>query len=405
MEYDGILVHYAELATKGRNRGGFVRGLADNIRRAMSDGPTAGVDRLPGRLWVRPLPGRHFTALDALPLARVAGVANFAPARRVPVELEAMKAVALELVKDRTYDSFRVRSHRVFKQLPYGSIETDHEVGGFLVDQKPAKVRMKGAELEVYIEMLPEGAFVYVDRKRGLGGLPVGSSGLVACLLSGGIDSPVAAWRMQRRGCRVAFVHFHSQPFLNRTSVEKATELAQLLARPQGKATLFLVPLGELQREIVVSSPLALRVVLYRRFMVRIAAALAAKIGAKALVTGESLGQVASQTLTNLTVIDDASPMAILRPLVAFDKQEIIDEAKRLGTFEISIQPDQDCCQLFTPRDPETHAKLALVQAAEATLDVEALCADAVARTEQIEIGGATVVAAKPAEAALVPGA
>jgi thiamine biosynthesis protein ThiI len=404
MEYDGILVHYAELATKGRNRGGFVRGLADNIRRALSAAPVAGVDRVPGRLWVRPLPGRRFTLDDAAPLARVAGVANFAPARKVPVTLEAIKAVALELVKDRTYESFRVRSHRVFKELPLGSLETDHEVGGFLVDNKPAKVRMKGAELEVYIEMLPDGAFVYVDRQRGLGGLPIGSSGLVACLLSGGIDSPVAAWRMQRRGCRVAFVHFHSQPFLNRTSVEKATELAQLLARPQGKATLFLVPLGELQREIVTSAPMALRVVLYRRFMVRIAAALAAKVGAKALVTGESLGQVASQTLTNLTVIDDASPMAVLRPLVAFDKQEIIDEARRLGTFEISIQPDQDCCQLFTPRDPETHAKLAEVQAAEAALDVEALCADALARTEQLVLG-LQRPAAPPVEVAEVPGA
>ena len=403
MEYDGILVHYAELATKGRNRGGFVRGLADNVKRALSAAPVAAVDRLPGRLWVRPLPGRRFTRDDAAPLTRVAGVANFAPTRRVPVDLDAIKAVALDLVKDRAYESFRVRSHRVFKELPYGSLETDHEVGGFLLDHKPAKVRMKGAELEVYIEMLPDGAFVYVDRQRGPGGLPIGSSGLVACLLSGGIDSPVAAWRMQRRGCRLVFVHFHSQPFLNRTSVEKATELAHLLARPQVKSTLFLVPLGELQREIVVSAPMALRVVLYRRFMVRIAGALAARVGARALVTGESLGQVASQTLTNLTVIDDAAPMTVLRPLVAFDKQEIIDEAKRLGTFEISIQPDQDCCQLFTPRDPETHARLADVQAAEAQLDVEALCADAIARTEQVELGAAR---AEPAKVGVeVPGA
>jgi tRNA uracil 4-sulfurtransferase len=386
MGYDGLLVHYAELATKGRNRSGFVRGLASNIRRALADGPIGGIDILSGRLWVYPRRGAELPPELVSRLSTIIGVANYAPAKCVPVDMEAIKACALELVRDRVYESFRVRARRVFKQLPLGSFEVDREVGAYLVEHKPAKVQMKEAALEVHVEMLPQGAFVYVDRRQGPGGLPVGMSGLVACLLSGGIDSPVAAYRMQRRGCKVVFIHFHSQPYLNRASVEKATELAKILSLQQGGATLHLVPLGELQREIVIGAPQALRVVLYRRFMVRIAAAIARRAGAKALVTGEALGQVASQTLTNLVVIDDAAPMTVLRPLIGFDKQEIIDAATRLGTFEISITPDQDCCQLFTPRAPETHAKVEEIQTAEAKLDIARLCDDALARTQQVVI-------------------
>lgn len=394
MRTDGILVHYAELSTKGRNRGDFVRGLADNIRRSLAGAPVAKVERLPGRIWIQPERGAELAPWIYDRLAETVGVANFAAAKRCSLTLEDIKRTALALVHDRTYESFRVRAHRVFKELPFGSLEVDREVGGFLREHRPAKVQMKGAELEIYVEMLPQGAFVYVDRRRGPGGLPLGMSGLVVCLLSGGIDSPVAAWRMQRRGCRTMFVHFHSQPYLNRASVEKATELAEVLTRHQGRSTLYLVPLGELQRDIVTSAPTALRVVLYRRFMLRIAGVLAERAGAKALVTGEALGQVASQTLTNLAVIDDAAPMIVLRPLIGCDKQEIVDEAKRLGTYEISIQPDQDCCQLFIPREPETHAKRKDVLAAEAALDIEGLCADTVSRTEEVAIAAAVPTAA-----------
>jgi thiamine biosynthesis protein ThiI len=396
MHYDGILIHYAELAIKGRNRSGFVRGLADNVGRALADAPAARVERLTGRLWVRARRGASFSAADLDRLAMVSGIANFALARQVPLELEVLKRTALELAQSRPHQSFRVRSHRVFKELPLASLEVDREVGRFLKERTQAQVKLKGAELEVYIEMLPQSAFVYIDKRRGPGGLPLGASGLVLCLLSGGIDSPVAAYRMQRRGCRLAFLHFHSQPFLDGRSTEKATELAEKLVSQQGRATLFLVPFGELQREVVVSAPPRLRVVLYRRLMLRIAGTLARRIGAKALVTGESLGQVASQTLTNLAVIDEAAPVLVLRPLVSFDKQEIIDEARRLGTYEISIAPDQDCCQLFIPREPETHAKLEDVRAAEKVLDIDALCTDAVARTQEVTIGAPLVTQLAP---------
>lgn len=183
------------------------------------------------------------------------------------------------------------------------------------------------------------------------------------------------------------FIHFHSQPFQSRASEEKALELARILTQSQGRSTLFLVPFGEVQREVVTSTPIDLRVVLYRRFMLRLASAIAQRMRAKALVTGESLGQVASQTLTNVATIDDAALMTVLRPLIAFDKQEIIDEALRIGTYEVSVQADEDCCQLFVPRHPETHAKLEQVRAAEAALDIEPMVNDTLERTQVVQLG------------------
>jgi thiamine biosynthesis protein ThiI len=201
-------------------------------------------------------------------------------------------------------------------------------------------------------------------------------------LLSGGIDSPVAAYRMMRRGLRLDFVHFHSHPLVSAASREKAAELAEHLTRYQTRSTLVLVAFADIQREVVARGPRALRVVLYRRFMVRIAVALARRAGARALVTGESLGQVASQTLENMTVIEEAAALPMVRPLVGMDKNEIVDHARALGTFETSIQPDQDCCSLFVPPHPETHAHLDEVRAAESLFEVETMVADAVRKAE-----------------------
>jgi thiamine biosynthesis protein ThiI len=207
-------------------------------------------------------------------------------------------------------------------------------------------------------------------------------SGRALVLLSGGIDSPVAAYRMMKRGLKLDFVHFHSHPLVSTASRDKAQELVAHLTRYQAYSTLMLVPFGTIQREIVAKSTRPLRVVLYRRFMMRIAAALAKKSGATALVTGESLGQVASQTLTNMIVIERAAAMPVIRPLVAMDKNEIIAEARRLGTFETSILPDEDCCTLFVPAHPETNADLGEVEAAESCFDIARMVEDAVRATE-----------------------
>lgn len=386
MSVDAILVHYGEIALKGRNRPVFIQHLARNIRAALSGLPVAHVEILTGRLLVIARPGEDLGDESLKRLSHVYGITSFAPTLRCPLDLDAIKQTALSLVEGRTYASFRVSARRAFKDLPFHSMELNRDVGAFLWLHRPAQVKMEGADLDVRIEVLPKAAYLYVDRTPGLGGLPVGVTGKVCVLLSGGIDSPVAAWRMQRRGCEAMFVHFHGHPYVTKASLEKAQDLVERLARFQQRATLYAVAFGGLQSRIVETAPPPLRVVLYRRFMVRIAGALAQRERAKVLVTGESLAQVASQTLTNMIVIDKAAPLPVLRPLVAFDKYEIINEAMRVGTYEISIQPDQDCCTLFTPRNPETHAKLERVEAAEAEFDVDAMVAEAVTQAERTRI-------------------
>ena len=232
---------------------------------------------------------------------------------------------------------------------------------------------------------MPGTAYLHSERVQGPGGLPVGVSGHVVALLSGGIDSPVAAWRVMGRGCRVTFVHFQSFPYLDASSRDKAIALVRLLTSWQYKSRLHVVSFGDVQHQIVASCPPKLRVVLYRRFMVRIAQSIAERERAEALVTGESLGQVSSQTLSNIATIDQAATLPVLRPLIGRDKEEIIEEARRLGTYETSIEPDQDCCTLFVPPHPATHSTIAEAEAAERALDVPALVAQALASVEMLE--------------------
>jgi thiamine biosynthesis protein ThiI len=369
-----LLVHYHELGLKRGNRPLFLRHLARNLRRAVSDlGPVS----------LRQVSGRLLVELDEHPdpeavrgrVRRVCGVASAALAYRVASTVEAMKAAVAELVDGRRFGSFRISARRAFKTYPLTSVELNRELGAFVLGRVATRVDLRQPELEIHVEVMPAETFVYVDPEPGPGGLPVGASGTVAALLSGGIDSPVAAWRMMKRGCRVVFVHFHSVPYLPPTSQEKARALVGRLTQWQYDSTLVLVPFGEIQREVVLTVPPPARVVIYRRLMVRIAEAVARKHGALALTTGESLGQVASQTLSNIARIDEAATMPILRPLIGMDKLEITEEARRLGTFEISIEPDADCCSLFVPRHPATRMSEHEVGVIEARLEIPRLVA------------------------------
>jgi len=306
---------------------------------------------------------------------RVCGVSSFALAYRVASTVEAMKSIIAWLVEGRTFTSFRITARRAFKTYPMTSVELNRELGAFVLERVASRVDLRHPEVEIHVEVMPAETFIYVDPVPGPGGLPVGASGTVAALLSGGIDSPVAAWRMMKRGCRVLFVHFHSVPYLPPTSQAKAKALVGLLTQWQYDSTLILVPFAEIQREVVLTVPPPARVVVYRRLMVRIAEALARKHGAAALTTGESLGQVASQTLSNIARIDEAAGMPILRPLIGMDKLEITDEARRLGTFEISIEPDADCCTLFVPKHPATRMSEHEVSAVESRLEIPRLVA------------------------------
>jgi thiamine biosynthesis protein ThiI len=321
----------------------------------------------------------------------VFGVANFSRAARAPLDLEAMASAINEDLGDIDTSSFRVTVRRADKRFPMKSPDIEREVGGRIKLARGWKVDLDDPALTIRVEILATHAFYSFGKDRGAGGLPTGVSGKVACLLSGGIDSPVAAWRMMKRGCTVMLVHFHSYPFLSRASQEKVRELAELLATWQLSARLFLVAFGEIQRQVVLAVPPPLRVVIYRRLMVRIADRIARAHGARALVTGEVIGQVASQTLENMSVIASATRLPILRPLVGMDKEEIVQQAQRLGSFEISIVPDQDCCQLFTPKHPATRATFEMVEAAEQQLPMDELVESAVreALLEQFEFPAA----------------
>jgi thiamine biosynthesis protein ThiI len=284
-------------------------------------------------------------------------------------------------VRGRPSVSFRVTARRADKRFPVPTPSIEREVGRCVQAATGWPVNLSHPEVTIRIEVLTSDAFFFFEKHTGTGGLPVGTSGKVMCLLSGGIDSPVAAWRLIRRGCRAAFVHFHSYPIHSRASQDKARDLVTRLTRHQLRSRLLLVPFGPLQQRVVVSVPPPLRVIVYRRFMMRIAERLAARVGAHALVTGEVVGQVASQTIDNLGAVGRVTTLPVLRPLIGFDKEEITLEAQRLGTYETSIIPDEDCCTLFTPRFPTTRANPASVDLAERELDVEALVERAVADT------------------------
>ncbi len=367
-----IVVHYHEISLKGGNRPLFLRHLARNLARATADLPPVRVVQLSGRIMLD-LDDHEKPEAVLGRIGRVAGVANYALAYRAPSTLEAIKAVVGRLIEGREFDSFRITARRAFKSYPMTSVELNRELGAFVLERARTRVDLERPALTIGVEVMPDETFVSLDRQPGPGGLPVGSSGTVAALLSGGIDSPVAAWRMMKRGCRVVFVHFHSVPYLPATSQAKARALVDRLTEWQYHSRLFLVPFGEIQREVVLSVPPPARVVVYRRLMVRIAETIARANGALALTTGESLGQVASQTLENISRIDEVAGLPVLRPLIGMDKLEITEQAKRLGTFDISIEPDQDCCTLFVPAHPATRISAEAIRAVEARLDLPRL--------------------------------
>ena len=378
-----VVVHYHEIALKGRNRPFFINRLVRNIERATADLPVKRVVPLPGRLLVELGDGAAWPRLRDR-LSKVAGIANFSPIQRVELDIDSLSEKVVAAVSDRPFQSFRITTRRANKRFSLNSMEIDREVGARVKAATGARVNLTSPETIIYIEILPREALFYFEKLEGIHGVPVGTAGRVAALLSGGIDSPVAAYRMMKRGCRVDFIHFHSVPFLSRASQQKVKEIIDVLTAYQYRSRLYLVAFGDLQRQIMLAAPAPLRVILYRRFMMRIATALARHRRARALVTGESLGQVASQTLDNIAVIETAAGLPVLRPLIGMDKSEITCQAREIGTYEISILPDQDCCQLFIPTHPATRSRLNEVQEAERRLEADQLMQTAVEDVEEV---------------------
>jgi thiamine biosynthesis protein ThiI len=377
-----FVVHYQELVLKRRNRAWFIDRLIANLREVTAGLGVAEIRPVMGRIELRLRPDGDLAAIAGR-LERTLGVASFSTAFKVAQDVDVMTAVALELVKGCDTPSFRVAAVRADKRFPILSPDLERRVGGAVQDATGWRVDLSNPALVVRIEIVPNAAYVSVARRRGPAGLPVGVSGRVLCLLSGGIDSPVAAFRLMRRGCRAVFVHFHSYPVSSDASREKVRQLVRLLTTYQLRSRLVLVPFGNLQRAIVVAAPGPLRVVIYRRFMMRIAERIASRMGARALVTGEAVGQVSSQTLENLAAVDAVTTLPVLRPLIGMDKEEITAEARRIGTLSISELPDEDCCQLFVPRQAAINVSHAQAAAIEANLPVLDMVRDAVAAAER----------------------
>jgi len=378
-----LVVHYHELGLKKGNRDYFENRLCLNLRKTFADCGCGEVRRISGRILITLKPDSNLSEVLKR-MQNVPGVAHFSEAWKCDPSLEVLEEKAWSLIATHEFESFRVDTRRGDKGFPHTSVQINQRVGGYLKERCGKRVDLNHAELTCSIEITNGAAYIYVDRFRGMGGLPASTSGKVVVLLSGGIDSPVAAWKMIKRGCTAIFVHFHSFPYTNKESQEKAKQLALQLSQFQLRARLYLIPFAEVQRHIMVDTPAETRVILYRRYMMRLAERIARREKARVLVTGDSVGQVASQTIENIDVISRAVSMPILRPLVGDDKNEIVQIARRIGTFEISIQPDQDCCSLFMPKHPETHARLDQIEESEARLQVDEVLKQAMRASEVV---------------------
>lgn len=364
---NSVIIHYHEIALKGRNRPQFINQLVRNIKNVTFDLDVPDVRVLPGRVELILGTGTSWDAVR-LRIERVFGIANFSHATRADPDIESLARTIDAALGERQVSSFRVSARRSDKRFPLTSQQIEQEIGGRINDTRGWRVNLSQPELTIHIEMLSGEAFFFFDKIPGPGGLPVGVSGQVACLVSGGIDAPVAAYRIMKRGCSAQLIHFHGYPILSHTSIEKARQLAEALLPYQPHLWLHLVPFGEIQQQIMSLVPSRFRVLIYRRLMMLIADRVAHKLGALALITGDAVGQVASQTLKNLAVLEAAASLPVLRPLIAMDKDEITAEAIRIGTYPISIIPDQELLPGFTPRDPATAAGLREVEEAEKRL-------------------------------------
>ena len=387
-----VLVRYGELAIKGKNRFEFENALRRNINKAANEIAPCTVIKTRGRMIVRP--ERRMERV-ARRLQEVFGIASVSPAYGAERTIESITEVAraelaraMEAYPATQRIKFRVAARRADKRFHMTSQEINVAVAEELLPsiEKRIDIDLKNAELQLGIEVREEAAYIFATRLPGPGGLPVGTLGRGICLLSGGIDSPVAAWMMMKRGCRVIYVSFHSAPFIGDSSKRKIEQLVRSLSRFQPKSRLYSVPFADIQVAIRDNAPESYRTVLYRRQMQKIAARIARREKAGCLITGESLGQVASQTMENLTCIGAATSTPVMQPLIGFDKQETIDIAHRIGTFELSIIPEPDCCTVFMPGRPIIRGKLEECEAAEEGYGLDELINQALAGAERIDI-------------------
>jgi thiamine biosynthesis protein ThiI len=398
-----IVVHYHELWLKGRNRRFFLGKLFTALRLGLQGIPVERIEQPGDRFVVRLGEGASLEEVQRR-IERVFGIAYYAVARPVERDMAALCRAASEEIEPLRFATFAVRVKRSDKTFPHTTMETESAVGRFLLEKlraqgRDARVRLKDPEMTCHIEVTPGPLLVYARKIPGPGGLPANTAGRLTCLLSGGYDSAVAAYHMMKRGAHLSFVHFYgtgARP--GESSLHVASGLVRALVPYQFQAKLYRVPFEEIQREIVRYAPEGVRLLLYRRMMLRIAEVLARRDRALALVTGDSLGQVASQTLRNLVAVEAAARMPVFRPLIGTDKMDILATARKIGTYDISSEPFHDCCPVFLPRTPELSARPEELEEAEAKLDITALISMGIRGTtlEKFAYAGGRVEAEEP---------
>ncbi|MGK0290475.1 MAG: thiamine biosynthesis protein ThiI [bacterium] len=387
-----IVIRYAEIALKGGNRKWFENKLINNIRKHTSEITDIKIHRIHGRIYLELETGFEDDIVDALQY--VPGIANFSISELSDHNLENIQVKAVELIKkyiEKTGSSslsFKVASTRSYKAFPMNSIQISQAVGAHILPQfSELSVDLHNPEFALQIEIWNNNkSIVFLEKIQGQGGLPVGSSGSVLSFLSGGIDSPVASWMIMKRGCRMVYLNFHSYPFIGEQSRQKVIDLVQQLSRYQPKSILLIAPFTEIQKQIKENCTERYRTLLYRRMMVRIGERIKDQYHVQAYVTGEAVGQVASQTLANIKCTEEPATLPILRPLIGMDKAEIITLAKKIETYPISIQPFPDCCTVFQPSKPETQGQVKFLHEEESKFDFEALIDEAVANIEEIQM-------------------
>ncbi|MEM0313401.1 MAG: tRNA uracil 4-sulfurtransferase ThiI [Candidatus Bathyarchaeia archaeon] len=382
--YDVVLVHYGELALKGLNRPYFEARLMKNMRKALRGLDYGYIRRVRGRFLIE-LNEKSDAAAIEQALKRVFGISWFAFCHQTGADVNSIKDAVEKSIPLHSVESIKVSANRADKTLPFTSMDLNRELGAYLVSKYGVKVSMKQPQKEIFIELFNGKAYIFDRKVRGLYGLPVGVSGRVLHLLSGGIDSPVAAWLLMKRGCTVDFLHFHAFERYDAERNAKILELAKILSRYCFRARIFFTPFYPFEAEAL-EAPRHYRLILFRRFMVRVAEQIAKQQHITALGTGENLAQVSSQTLENLAAIEAATTMPILRPLLTWEKNEIVNLARQIGTFEVSIQPYKDCCSLFMAKHPSTRTKIEEIQAIEAKLNLEEAVRESVEKTEIVKV-------------------
>ena len=383
--YHLLLVRYGEISLKGRNRKMFEDILLGNIRTALQGILVHDIHKTFGRLYIET---DHWQQA-AERLQRVFGIVSLSPVLKAELHTEAIKAAAVKVMADASAKTFKVETRRPNKAFPLTSPELSRTLGAHVLQSLPGlSMDVHKPDVILNVEVRQEGAFLYSRTIPGLGGLPVGASGKGFLLLSGGIDSPVAGFLALKRGVAVEGLHFHSYPFTTERSKEKVIEFGRILGQYTGRGQfpLWICHFTEIQKAIQGVPFPSLRITIMRRFMLRIAAQLAQSHKAYALITGESLGQVASQTMESIFTINAVTNMPVYRPLIGLDKEEIVEIARRIGTYETSILPYEDCCTVFVPRNPATRPTVDQALEAESYLDVEGLVAEAIAKTEYLDV-------------------